>query len=178
MIAIFSDTHSSDGHELEGEALTAAREADVVIHAGDFTSEAALEAFQAECGPLYAVHGNADSAAVRERLPTARVVEAGGLRFAVTHRRDGGETGLAMFGRSRDADVVVFGHSHRPTAVETEDVLLLNPGSHADPRGNRPGFAVLEARADDAGGGLEGEIRDPDGTLLETFELPGAGADA
>ena len=168
MIAIFSDTHSSDGHDLEGEALTAAREADTVVHAGDFTTEAALEAFRDECDRLYAVHGNADSAAVRDRLPTARVVEAGGVRVAVTHRRDGGEMGLAMFGRSRGADVVVFGHSHRPTVVETDDVILLNPGSHADPRGNRPGFAVLEARED---GGLAGEIREPDGTPIEPLDI-------
>ncbi|OLZ42249.1 phosphoesterase [Natrinema saccharevitans] len=170
MIAIFSDTHSSAGHELEGAALTAAREADVVVHAGDFTSNAALEAFREECNRLFAVHGNADGAGVRDRLPTARVVEAGGVRIAVTHRRDGGETGLAMFGRSRGADLVVFGHSHRPTVVETDDVVLLNPGSHADPRGNRPGFAVLEERAD---GGLEGEIREPDGTVLESVRLTG-----
>ncbi|SDR31281.1 metallophosphoesterase [Natronobacterium texcoconense] len=168
MIAIFSDTHSSDGHELEGEALNAAREADTVVHAGDFTSEAALEAFQKECATLFPVHGNADSAAIRERLPTARVVEAGGVRFAVTHRRDGGEMGLAMFGRSRDADVVVSGHTHRPTVIETEDCLLLNPGSHAQPRGHRPGFAVLE----ESEVGLEGEIREPDGTLVESFEIP------
>ncbi|WP_137288090.1 metallophosphoesterase [Natronorubrum halophilum] len=175
MIAIFSDTHSARGHELEGEALAAAREADVVIHAGDFNTAAALEAFQDECEVLVGVRGNTDSAAVRDRLPTARVVEEGGVRFAVTHRRDGGETGLAMFGRSRDADVVVSGHSHRPTVVETEDVLLLNPGSHAQPRGNRPGFAVLEqpagaeAGTDDAR--LEGAICEPDGTLVESFEL-------
>ncbi|EMA40865.1 metallophosphoesterase [Halobiforma nitratireducens] len=177
-IAIFSDTHSTTGHELEGEALTAAREADTVVHAGDFTSVAALEAFQDECGTLFPVHGNADSAAVRDRLPTARVVEAAGVRLAVTHRRDGGETGLAMFGRSRAADVVVSGHTHRPTLVETEDCLLLNPGSHADPRGNRPGFAVLEEpddTADDAGGErpavLEGEIRQPNGQPVESFTL-------
>ncbi|MDS0475984.1 metallophosphoesterase [Natrinema sp. 1APR25-10V2] len=170
MIAIFSDTHSGDGHELEEEALTAARDADTVIHAGDFTSTAALEAFHSECDRLHAVHGNADSAAVRDRLSTARVVETGGVRFAVTHRREGGETGLAMFGRSRGADVVVFGHSHRPTVVETDDVTLLNPGSHADPRGNRPGFAVLEpTNAGD--GGLAGEIREPDGTVIETLEI-------
>ncbi|SEQ85975.1 metallophosphoesterase [Natrinema salaciae] len=168
MIAIFSDTHSSGGHELEGDALTAAREADAVVHAGDFTSETALEAFQDECDRLFAVHGNADSAAVRDRLPTARVVEENGIRIAVTHRRDGGETGLAMFGRSRGADVVVFGHSHRPTVVETEDVVLLNPGSHADPRGNRPGFATVEARRN---GELEVEIREPNGTVLETVAI-------
>ncbi|WP_306055079.1 metallophosphoesterase [Natronococcus wangiae] len=167
MIAIFSDTHSSGGHELAGEALEAARTADAVIHAGDFTSTTALEAFQNECNRLFAVHGNADSAAVRERLPTARVVEEGDVRFAVTHRREGGATGLAMFGRSRGADVVVSGHSHRPSVVEAEDVLLLNPGSHAQPRGNRPGFAVLEGDGDE----LAGEIREPDGTLVETFTV-------
>ncbi|ARS89592.1 metallophosphoesterase [Natrarchaeobaculum aegyptiacum] len=172
MIAIFSDTHSHRGHELTGEALAAAREADVVIHAGDFTSVAALEAFQNECDRFYAVHGNADSAAVSDRLPTSRVLEAGGVRFAVTHRRDGSETGLAMFGRAEAADVVVFGHSHRPTVIDAEDCLLLNPGSHAQPRGNRPGFAVLEP-AVDGEGRLEGEIREPDGTLLESFDVTG-----
>ncbi len=166
MIAIFSDTHSHRGHELEGEALAAAREADAVIHAGDFTSERALEAFLEECSVLYAVYGNADEPAVRERLPTDRIVEESGIRVAVTHRRDGGEVGLAMFGRSRDADVVVSGHSHRPTVAETEDVLLLNPGSHAQPRGNRPGFATLESTE----GGLEGRLCEPDGTIIETFE--------
>lgn len=167
MIAIFSDTHSQRGHELEGAALEAARAADAVIHAGDFTTEAALDAFHEECATVFAVHGNVDDPAVRDRLPTTRVVEAAGARFAVTHRSDSGETGLTMFGRSHDADVVVFGHSHRPTVIDAEDCLLLNPGSHAQPRGNRPGFATLEP----AGNGLDGEIREPDGTVVETFEV-------
>ncbi|RQH01015.1 metallophosphoesterase [Natrarchaeobius oligotrophus] len=194
MLAIFSDTHSTGGHQLEDDALAAAREADVVIHAGDFTSASALEAFQSECDRLFAVCGNADSAAVRDRLPSARVVEtvcchdlpaqpqddrgftatdgqqtgeSERARIAVTHRRDGGQTGLSLFGRSRDADVVVSGHTHRPTVVDTDDCLLLNPGSHAQPRGNRPGFAVLEA----TDGALAGEVLEPDGTRIETFEV-------
>lgn len=163
MIAIFSDTHSSRGHELEGEALAAAREADAVIHAGDFISVAALEAFQERCPVLFAVHGNADSSAVRARLPTERVVEEAGLRIAVTHRRDGGETGLALFGRSHDADIVVSGHSHRPGLRGTDGPLLVNPGSHAQPRGNRPGFAILESSPD----GPEVRLLEPDGTVFE-----------
>ena len=153
------------GHELEGEALTAARSADVVIHAGDFTSESALEAFQTECNRFVAVHGNADTAGVRDRLPTSRIIEALGCRVALTHRSHSGQTGLAMFGREQDADIVVFGHSHRPTVVDGTDCLLLNPGSHAQPRGNRPGFAVLEASDD----GVDGEIREPDGTVVDSF---------
>ncbi|MCU4743640.1 metallophosphoesterase [Natronoglomus mannanivorans] len=167
MIAIFSDTHSSRGHELEGAALEAVREAEAVIHAGDFNSEAALEAFQAESSRLYGVFGNTDSMSVRDRLPEARTVEHDGLRIAVTHRRDGGQTGLRMFGRSREAELVVSGHTHRPTVIETDDCLLLNPGSHADPRGNRPGYATLEVTEN----GVEGRLFDLDGVVVETFEV-------
>lgn len=167
MLVLLSDTHGTDGHRLEGRTLEAVEDADLVVHAGDFTTPAALEAHHEAAGDLLAVHGNADDPAVRERLPSARTVEALGLRVAVTHRRDGGPTGLAMFGRSRDADVVVSGHTHRPAVVDAGDVLLVNPGSHAQPRGNRPGHAEL-VRTDE---GVEGSLRQPDGALVERFQV-------
>ncbi|MFC7212430.1 metallophosphoesterase [Natronoarchaeum sp. GCM10025321] len=160
MLTICSDTHSHDGHALTGRTLEAVREADRVIHAGDFTSPSALEAFQEEARRLDAVHGNADSMAVRDRLPTARTVEYQGVRFAVTHRRDGGPTALSLFGRQREADVVVSGHSHQPSVVDADGLTLLNPGSHADPRGNRPGHAELAGR-----------LCQPDGTVFEEFRI-------
>ncbi len=167
MITIVSDTHSSAGHDLEGEALEAVRSADAVVHAGDFNTEAALEAFQELCPVFYAVYGNTDDAAVRERLPSDRVVDHDGVRLAVTHGHRRSETELSLFGRSNDADVVVFGHSHQPTLIETDGCLLLNPGSHTQPRGHRPGVAVLE-RAGDA---IEATIREPGGTLVASTTI-------
>ncbi|QSG01584.1 metallophosphoesterase [Natranaeroarchaeum sulfidigenes] len=167
MLTICSDTHSLDGHALTGRTLEAVREADQVIHAGDFTSTSALDAFQDEAKRLDAVHGNADRMAVRDRLPTARIVEYEGIRFAVTHRKRGGATALSLFGRQREADVVVSGHSHQPSVVDADGLTLLNPGSHADPRGNRPGHAELEPAA----GGLDGRLCQPDGTVFEEFRI-------
>jgi putative phosphoesterase len=167
VLVVLSDTHGTDGHRLSGRTLDAVREADLVVHAGDFTTTAALSAHREAADDLRAVHGNADESAVREGLPTARTVEALGLRLAVTHRREGGPTGLAMFGRSRDADVVVSGHTHRPTVSDTGEIVLLNPGSHAQPRGNRPAHAELR-RVDD---GVDGELRRPDGAVLESFHV-------
>jgi putative phosphoesterase len=167
MLVVCSDTHSRDGHALTDAVLDAVREADAVVHAGDFTSPSTLEAFQAEADLLYAVHGNADSAAVRNRLPTARTVEYEGVRFAVTHRQDGGPMALTLFGRQNAADLVVSGHTHAPSVTETEDLTLLNPGSHAQPRGNRPGYAELEAVEN----GLEGRLRTPAGTVFEEFSI-------
>lgn len=161
MIALFSDTHSHDGHALEGAALETVRGADTVIHAGDFTSPSALADFERASATFHAVHGNADSAAVRSRLPESQTVEAAGIRFAVTHRRRGGATELELFGRSQDADVVVSGHTHRPSLERVGDLLLVNPGSHAQPRGNRPGFGTV---VDDDG--LEVRLHDLTGAVV------------
>ena len=170
MLAVLSDTHSEDGHALNGPALEAVRDTDRVVHAGDFTSETALDAFHDESEQLVAVHGNADDDAVRDRLPEVGVFEVAGIRVAVTHQRRGGTTGLALFGRERGADLVVFGHTHRPTVVETGDVTLLNPGSHADPRGNAAAHAELVPMDH---GGVRGRIRGADGGVLREFRVEG-----
>ncbi|WP_336342641.1 metallophosphoesterase [Halalkalicoccus ordinarius] len=167
MIVVCSDTHSNGSHELTDHMLDAISEADRLIHAGDFTTVSALEAFHEEATRLEAVFGNADDPSVRDRLPPARTVEWEGLRIAVTHRRDGGGTGLEMFGRERGADLVISGHSHRPSITRADDLVLLNPGSHAQPRGNRPGYAELEPVEE----GVRCRLRQPDGTLIEEATL-------
>ena len=169
MIAVLSDTHSSDGHALEGRALTAVRDADLVVHAGDFTTERALDAFHEASERLLAVHGNADDPAVQDRLPAARTLEAGGLTVAVTHQQRGGATALSLFGRERGADLVVSGHSHQPTVTGTPEATLLNPGSHADPRGNPAAHAELYPMDD----GVRGEIRNREGSVLREFRVEG-----
>lgn len=164
MLVVVSDTHRERDPGLDGALLDAVRSADRVVHAGDFTTGAVLDGFREAVDRLDAVHGNADSTAVRDRLPRERTLEYRGVRIVVTHRPEGGETGLAMLGRAREADLVVFGHTHRPT-VDEGSVTLLNPGSHADPRGNRPGYATLEP----VEGTLRGAIRDRDGDAFERF---------
>ncbi|WP_423750993.1 metallophosphoesterase [Salinirarus marinus] len=166
MLTVVSDTHGAADARLTGRTLTAVRDADVVVHAGDFTAAAVLDAFHAESDRLFAVHGNADAPSVTDRLPSARTFEYGGVRFAVTHTRRGGATGLSMFGRERDADVVVSGHTHRPS-FQTGDPALLNPGSHAEPRGHEAAHAELTRTET----GLEGRLRAVTGETLETFAV-------
>lgn len=168
MLTVVSDTHSTDGHKLRGRTLEAVRTADVVIHAGDYMRASVLDAFEAEAATFRGVYGNNDDSEIRSRLPETRTVEYSGIRFAVTHRVRGGTTELTLLGRERDADAVIFGHSHKPT-VETEGQLpLLNPGSHAQPRGNRPAHLELTPE-DDV---MAGKLVTPDGTVFEQFELP------
>jgi putative phosphoesterase len=176
MLVVLSDTHRREGHGLTDHLVDAVADADRVVHAGDFTTPATLAALREVAPRVDAVHGNADDPAVRERLPARRTLTYGGVRIAVTHRADGGRTGLAMVGKEAGADLVVSGHTHRPTVVDGDPVLL-NPGSHVDPRGNRPGYARLEPRgdgeSDDATGVLDGALCEPDGTVVEEFRVEG-----
>lgn len=167
MLVVLSDTHAADGTALVGAAADAVDDADLVIHAGDFTTEAVLESFYDATDEFRAVHGNADNPVVTERLPEATTVEYAGVRIAMTHRQRGGATGLAMFGRERGADLVVSGHTHRPRVDEEGSVTLLNPGSHADPRGARQSFAVLEP----TDGGLAGRLKTVDGETFDRFDV-------
>jgi hypothetical protein len=168
MLVAVSDTHGSEGHRLRGRTLAAVREADVVVHAGDFTETPVLDAFEDEAARLHGVVGNNDDAGIRDRLPESRTLTFAGLTVAVTHGDvHGGSTRLSLFGRERDADLVVSGHSHRPGIESTSHAVLLNPGSHAEPRGHRPAHAELEV----VDGAVRGRLVTPDGEAFASLTL-------
>jgi len=68
MLVALSDTHGETAPELTRHLRERLDRAEVVVHAGDFTTEQVLERFES-FGPLVAVHGNADARVVRARLP-------------------------------------------------------------------------------------------------------------
>jgi hypothetical protein len=165
VIAVVSDTHAREDPRLTGRTATAVAEAALVCHAGDFTTGTVLDAFEAASARFAGVVGNNDDRAVRERLPATRTVEHDGVRIAVAHGHEHTATALDLLGRQEGADLVVVGHSHRPGFDASGDVPVLNPGSHAQPRGNRPAHAELDLDP------LRGRLVDPDGTVFETFEI-------
>ena len=177
MLVVVSDTHAHEESKLQGRTAAAVREADLVVHAGDFYREPVLDAFQSAAASLRAVYGNNDDAAIRDRVPEVRTVDYAGVRFAVTHRHRSGDTGLVMLARGRDADAVICGHSHRPRFDDSGGLPILNPGSHAQPRGNRPAHAELTPTEGESGSGLDGKLVTPDGETFETFRLEGGGAE-
>lgn len=137
--------------DLPAPVWAAVDAADVVVHAGDWTDVALLDAMAARARRLVGVWGNNDGPLLRARLPEVARVELEGLRLEVVH-----ETGAAA-GRERrcarahpDADVLVFGHSHIPwdstaTRPDGSTLRLLNPGSPTDRR-RQPAHTYLTAR--------------------------------
>jgi len=162
VILALSDTHADGPHEFSEHLAEQIRAAEAVCHAGDFTSVASLEAVEGLADRLVAVHGNADGAAVRERLPATATLDALGRRFLVVHGHEHDETSLSLLARQEGADVVVTGHTHRPGVGAVGPVTVVNPGSHADPRGARPAYAWVGAQ----GRGVMAGLRTPTGESI------------
>lgn len=170
VLVALADTHATDDPPLTDHLRETLREADTVLHAGDFTAATTLVAFRdlaAGAGAEFAaVHGNSDSAAVRADLPTVQTVETLGERVLLVHGHEHSRTGLSMLARQEGAGVVVVGHTHRPGVTrlgnQVEGVTVVNPGSHADPRGGQPAYARAHRRA----GAVDVELRSPAGDVL------------
>ena len=150
-IAVISDTHMPRGaRALPDRCVAELRAADVILHAGDFMRVEVLELLQRIGPPVHGVHGNVDDEALRRMLPAARVVEAAGARIAMIHDA-GPRTGrlVRMRARFKDADAVVFGHSHLPLHETGDDGFqIFNPGSPTERRGaprHTMGIATVEA---------------------------------
>jgi putative phosphoesterase len=138
LIAVISDTHLPRGaRRLPDACLEAIAGADLLLHAGDFSTVGVLRELESIGPPVVGVHGNVDSADLRRLLPEERVVEAEGARIAMVH--DAGpragrlERMRRRFGER--ADLVVFGHSHMPLHEQAPDGFqILNPGSPTERR--------------------------------------------
>lgn len=116
-ICILSDTHGLLRDEVKAEII----QSDIVIHAGDIDTAAALETLE-QLGDLRAVRGNTDRFGA-ERLPRTLVLRVEDVRFLIVHAQKDVPKHLT------DTDVVVFGHSHQYAAERRGGVLYLNPGS-------------------------------------------------
>lgn len=150
-VVLLADTHVPvRARTLPAPVWSAIEAADVVIHAGDWVSEAMLDDIEACSRRLIGVYGNNDGPGLRRRLPEVARAEIGGVRIAVVH-----ETGPAKGREQRcaaqfpDVDVLVFGHSHMPwDTTASSGLRLLNPGSPTDRR-RQPNCTFITAVAAD-----------------------------
>ena len=136
-LLLISDTHvPARARALPDQVWRAVDVADVVVHAGDWTTADLADALQLRAATLVGVAGNNDGPDLHARFGEVARTTVEGLRIAVVH-----ETGSKQ-GRERradlafpDTDLLVFGHSHIPwDSVAPSGMRLLNPGSPTDRR--------------------------------------------
>jgi putative phosphoesterase len=99
---------------------------ELILHAGDIGGSDILKQLRT-IAPTMAVRGNNDNEKWAERIPAHKMLKVGVVSIYMIH--DVKELPEA----STSSDVVISGHSHRPSIDRRDGVLYLNPGS-AGPR--------------------------------------------
>ena len=127
VIGVISDTHGL----LRASVHAALAGVEVILHAGDVGGDDVLLELE-QIAPVHAVYGNTDPPG-DPRLAAAIEETIGGVRIHVSHGHElGAPTPDKLLARY-DADVIVYGHTHKPLVVHAADRWVVNPGA-AGPR--------------------------------------------
>jgi putative phosphoesterase len=134
-LALIADTHMPRGsRRLPDRCLELLREADLIVHAGDFSEAQVLEGLR-ELGRVVAVHGNVDSPELRRELPERLTFDADGATIGLVHDAGPAKGRLERLRAGfPEANLVVFGHSHMPLHESRDGFQIFNPGSPTERR--------------------------------------------
>ena len=137
LVGVISDTHGL----IRAEALAALSGVELILHAGDVGGESILRELRA-IAPVHAVYGNIDDPAMG--LPQSVDLVLDGLKVHVSHGHELGSPKPDTLAARYSADVVVYGHTHKPLIETRPATLILNPGAAGPRRFNlQPSVALL-----------------------------------
>jgi putative phosphoesterase len=149
LIGLISDTHGllrPGVHDaLAGVAL--------ILHAGDVGGSGILDELRL-IAPVRAVFGNTDPPGEPE-LAENILMELDDVSVHVSHGHECGSPTPERLADRYDADVVVYGHTHRPLVTKLGGRLFVNPGAAGPKRFN---LTPSVARLTISGGNAEVEI--------------------
>ncbi len=142
-ILIISDTHGQHGNL--DRILEQEQELDMLIHLGDVEGGEFYINAVTEC-ETHIVRGNND---FFSDLPKEEEFYIGRHKAFITHGHaynvSLGPERIREEGKARGADLVMFGHTHKPFLEQDVEMTVLNPGSVSYPRqnGRQPSYMIL-----------------------------------
>jgi uncharacterized protein len=147
VVGVVADTHCPEFLDhLPDRLLVALRGVDLILHAGDINAASTLDQLAA-IAPVEAVRGDHDKDL--GSLPAIRELTVAGKRIVLVHGqrrrcveepntllwtlslgyyRPGRGVPRSLRRRFPDADVIVYGHTHRSHMRNVDGALLFNPG--------------------------------------------------
>ena len=142
-ILVFADSHGSHSEMIN--VIKREKNVDIILHAGDHARDLDT-VLRKTCSTarFYRVKGNCDFG----NTPKDVFFEVKGIKILMTHGNEFGVkksvSKLDYWAREKGADIVIFGHTHRPYNKNLGDLYILNPGSIGQARGLGESYAVIE----------------------------------
>jgi putative phosphoesterase len=141
-LGVIADTHG----QLRPEVFQVFAEVDHILHAGDLGPLELLAELEA-IAPVTGVYGNTDDWDVRQRLPQVASIELDGFRIVVTHGDQfGSPRPERLHAAFPEAEIIIYGHTHRPLLTLVDDVVtVMNPGAAGPARFKlAPSVGIME----------------------------------
>jgi putative phosphoesterase len=123
VVGLISDTHGL----VRPDVHTALAGVELILHAGDVGGDDILDELQL-IAPVHAVYGNTDPPG-QPRLISAIEMTIGDVRVHVSHGHEVGSPTPAKLLARYDADVIVYGHTHKQLLTHVEGRWVVNPGA-------------------------------------------------
>jgi putative phosphoesterase len=127
VIGLISDTHGL----VRPDVHTALAGVELILHAGDVGGDDILDEL-ALIAPVRAVYGNTDAPG-QPRLTTSIDMEIEGISIHVSHGHEVGSPSPAKLLARYNADVIIYGHTHKQLIARADTRWVVNPGA-AGPR--------------------------------------------
>lgn len=126
-ILVVSDSHGSIQGIRDAVFL---EQPDYLIHLGDYCGDLNEIRTENPMLPMISVRGNCD---LYETEQSIRIAEYCGVRILMTHGHlygvKNGLLRLELAAREKEAEVVLFGHTHQAYCEKSGGLWIMNPGS-------------------------------------------------
>ena len=146
-IIVFSDSH---GIYEQMERAIRRENPDALIYLGDGLRDCAAMEYVFPDLPVYKVFGNCDIMPPKH-IPAKQDLVLENVRIFLTHGHHFNvKTGLheiTQAAKQRQADILLFGHTHKPLVERSGDLWICNPGSISNP--GRPTYGLIELNNSD-----------------------------
>jgi putative phosphoesterase len=144
-ILVLSDTH---GNTTIAEEIVKKEEVDLCIHLGDNFKDAVY--INDKLGlEVVGIRGNCD---YEDYAEDEMILDIEGHKLLLTHGHQYNVkmtlNNLYYKAKSLGCSVALYGHTHKNLKEETEDVLIMNPGSLTKPRGSKASYGILQVEED------------------------------
>jgi hypothetical protein len=153
IIGIISDTHDNRRSITEAIRFFRSLHPDLVLHAGDITTPSSLILFSVLPCRMIGVFGNCDRRQTLLKKTAEKCVNISlqgsfldvtidDLRIGMVH----GDDPMALIALAEGAlhDLIISGHTHRPSIRESGSTIFINPGEACGERYGEPTVAVFD----------------------------------
>jgi putative phosphoesterase len=142
LVGLISDTHGL----LRPQVFSALEGVELIFHAGDVGGRSIIDELSV-IAPVRAVFGNTDPPG-EPGLKARQQLDLPDVSIHVSHGHEVGSPTPEKLLARYSADVIVFGHTHKPLIEHSGTRLVVNPGAAGPRRFNlKPSVARMTVKA-------------------------------